>query len=479
MKRSVVVIGAGIAGLTAAYRLNKLVKSAGIAVDVTVLEKEGRLGGTIQTEYADGFVIEAGPDCFFAEKPHAGMLVNELGMADRLIGTNDENQGTYVLWHGRLHKLPEGVILMIPTKFTPFATSTLFSIPGKIRMGMEMFVPRRADGVDESLAEFTVRRFGREALDRIAEPLIAGVHAGDPGTMSVKSSFPRFVDMEARYGSLIKGMIKARSAMRRQVAGKVGKGTTMFMTMKNGLKELIDAIVRQSGGVSFRTGTGVKSVERAVNDGVDGTSAFRVVLSNGEDVKADGVIIAVPAYAAAGMVSPLSGELSQLLMSIPYVSTATVSLAYDKKDVRMPLKGFGVVIPAKEKRNIMAATWTSSKFAHRAPEGAVLLRCFVGGAKNQDMVFKTDDEILGLIRADLGDIMGIAAGPKLARIYRWERAMPQYTIGHESRLKAIEQLVADAGNLHICGSAYRGIGISDSINSGNVAAQQALKHLLE
>ncbi len=470
MQRSVVIIGAGISGLSAAYRLSRIKTQGGIELDITVIEKSGSVGGTIHTEYHDGFVIEAGPDCFFAEKPYAGVLVKELGIADRLIGTNNKNQGTYVLWHKKLHKLPEGVILMIPTRFTPFVTSSLFSLSGKMRMGMELFIPKRTDGIDESLSEFTVRRFGREALDRIAEPLVAGVHAGDPDTMSVKSSFPRFVDMEQKYGSLIKGMLTARRAMQKHTAGG---SPSMFMTMKNGLQDIIDTLQQQSDGVRFRTGVQAQSIQRMHS----GSGAYTITLSNAEQLHADGIIVAAPAYVSAGLVSYLSKDLSDLLLSIPYVSTATISLAYKRAGFHHALKGFGFVVPKKENSHIMAATWTSSKFSNRSPDDAVLIRCFVGGAANQEMVFQPDNEIVRLVTAELRDIMGISAEPLFTRIYRWDRAMPQYTIGHGSRVKTIEQLVAGLGNIQLCGSAYHGIGISDCINSGNMAAQSVLKQL--
>ena len=473
MKKSIVIIGGGITGLSAAYRLSKLKAQGGAEIDITVVEKSGFLGGTIHTEYTNGFVIEGGPDCFFAEKPYAGMLVKELGISDRLIGTNNKNQGTYVLWHKKLHKLPEGVVLMIPTKFTPFATSSLFSFSGKLRMGMELFVPKRTDGVDESLAEFTLRRLGREALDRIAEPLVAGVHAGDPDTMSVRSSFPRFVDMEQKYGSLIRGMLNARRAMQQRTPA----GTrSMFMTTKAGLKDLIDTLRQQSSGVNFKTGVGAQSIQR-ISTGRD--ESYTVTLSNSEQLQADGIILAVPAYVSAGLVSSMGKDLPDLLLSIPYVSTATVSLAYKKDAFGHVLKGFGFVVPRKENRHIMAATWSSSKFSYRSPDDSVLLRFFVGGAANQDMVFKSDDEIAGLVRAELKDIMGVTAEPLFVRIYRWDRAMPQYTIGHGPRVKTIEQLTAGLGNIQLCGSAYHGIGISDCVNSGNTAAQSVLKGLFD
>lgn len=470
MKKSIVIIGGGISGLSAAYRLNKIKTQVSMDLDITVIEKSNYIGGTIRTDYTNGFVIEAGPDCFFAEKPYAGMLVKELGLSDRIIGTRNENQATFVLWQNKLHKLPEGVVLMIPTKLMPFVTSSLFSTLGKLRMGMELFVPRRTDGVDESLSEFTIRRFGKEALDRIAEPLVAGVHAGDPDTMSVRSSFPRFVDMEQKYGSLIRGMLSARRWIRTH---KNQENLSMFMTFKNGLKELIDALKEQSQGVNFKIGVQALSISPTEEN-----NGYHVKLSNGEDMKVHGVILASPAYVSAQLVSQFAKELSELLFSIPYISTATISLAYKKEKIGHQLKGFGFVVPKKENRRIMAVTWTSSKFSYRAPDDAVLIRCFVGGAANQEIVFKSDEEIIDIVKTELKDIMSISLEPMFSRIYRWDKAMPQYTIGHGSRIKSINQLIGELGNIQVCGSAYNGIGISDCINSGNIAAQNILKGLL-
>ncbi|MCL4467858.1 MAG: protoporphyrinogen oxidase, partial [Deltaproteobacteria bacterium] len=304
-------------------------------------------------------------------------------------------------------------------------------------------------------------------------PLVAGVHAGDPDTMSVRSSFPRFVDMEQKYGSLIRGMLNARR--QRQQHAPAGN-QSMFMTMKTGLKDLIDILRQQSSGVNFKTGVGAQSIQRTSTGRIE---SYTVTLSNSEQLQADGIILAVPAYVSAALISSMGKDLPDLLLSIPYVSTATVSLAYKKDSFGHTLKGFGFVVPRKENRRIMAATWTSSKFSFRSPDDSVLLRFFVGGTANQEMVFKSDDEIAGLVRAELKDIMGVTAEPLFVRIYRWDRAMPQYTIGHGSRIKTIEQLTAGLGNIQLCGSAYHGIGISDCINSGNTAAQSVLKGLFD
>ncbi len=468
MKKNIVIIGAGISGLASAYRLSKYEESTGAGLDIVIVEKGNRIGGTILTERTNEFVIEGGPDCFYTEKPDALKLVKELGISDRLIGTNNNNQGTFVLWKDRLHKLPEGVILMIPTRFTSFATSSLFSLKGKFRMGMELFVPGRKDGIDESLSEFTIRRFGKEALDRLAEPLVAGIHAGEPDTMSVRSSFPRFIEMEKRYRSLILGMLKARKMMKKHSRSE---SISMFMTMRTGLKEIIDKLYEQMKGVTIQTGVYAQAIE------TDNHGNYGVTLSDGKTMQADAVIIAAPAYAAGLLLRNLHKELSELLISIPYVSTATVSLAYSRDDFNHPLNGFGFVVPRKEKRNIMAGTWTSSKFSYRAPANTVLIRCFVGGAGNDGIVFKPDHELLKLIQTDLKDIMGIEAKPLLTRIYRWDKAMPQYTIGHEEKVKSIEQYTSNLKRIYLSGSAYHGIGISDCIKSGYKASEDAFKDL--
>lgn len=474
MKR-VVIIGGGIAGLAAAYSLRE---HSGASFEIRIIERKDRLGGNIRTEREGGFLIEGGPDCFLSEKPWAMELCKRVGLGDELLPTNEQNKKTFVLSRGKLHVLPEGVILMVPTKILPLATSSLISIPGKIRMALELFVPKRTAKGDESLGDFVRRRLGREALEKIAEPLVAGVHAGDPETMSVRASFPKFVQLEEDYGSLIKGMIKRMELLKsahKPAANPVApkKKITMFITLKNGLGTLIDTLeekVSASKETSITTGVNVSGVERK-GDG------YEVVLEGGEKIHADAVVIAAPAYAAASLVKGFDGALSEKLLTIPYVSTATVSIAFRKKDIKHSLNGFGFVVPKVEKRKIMAATWTSVKFSYRAPDDSVLIRCFVGGSKDTSLLGANDEEMVKTVRQELKDIMGIDAEPVLSRVFRWMNSMPQYTIGHEDRIAWIDERVAGYPGFYLVGSAYHGIGISDSIRYGEIVAKKVLHHI--
>ena len=480
MKR-VVIIGGGIAGLATAYSLREHQLGSPSPLppfETVIMEKKSRVGGNIVTERIDGFVIEGGPDCFISEKPWAMELCRRIGLEDRLLPTNDEFRKTFVLSGGRLHVLPEGVILMVPTKILPLATSSLISIPGKLRMALEAFVPRKKDPGDESLGDFVRRRLGKEALDKIAEPLVAGIHAGDPETMSVKATFPRFVELEQEYGSLIRGMLRRmynlkRSRKDRPPEKKTGPKVTMFMTLKGGLSELIDELTGRIEGFEhtvIRTDTTVAGISMK-------GGRYLVEIEGGAVMEADSVVLASPAHAASRLVKNLDPVLSEKLLTIPYVSTATVSLAFRKKDIRHPLDGFGFVIPRTEKRKIMAATWTSRKFDHRAPEDSVLIRCFVGGSKNADLVSLDDSSMAAMVRGELKEIMGIEAEPVLERVYRWFNSMPQYTIGHEERIRSIEERASTHPGFFLTGSAYHGIGISDSVRYGEITAKKVLHYL--
>lgn len=473
MKR-VVVIGGGIAGLAAAYSLREHQKE-GHDFEVVVLEKRERPGGNIKTEKTDGFLVEGGPDCFLSEKPWAMELCRRIGLADRFLPTNEAMRKTFVLSGGRLHELPEGVILMIPTRILPLVTSSLISIHGKVRMAMEVFIPRKKGKEDESLGQFVRRRLGREALEKIAEPLVAGVHAGDPETMSIRASFPKFVQLEEEHGSLIRGMLKRMATMKktRKGAGNNGPKVTMFMTLRGGLSEMVDTLVGLLKGfknTEIRTGVVVTEVAWR-------GKGYEVGMAGGPAIRADAVIIAAPAYAASSLLKGVDHWIADRLKTIPYVSTATVSIAFKKSDVKHPLNGFGFVVPKIENRKIMAATWTSVKFSHRAPEDSVLIRCFVGGAKNTELVDKSDAEMVKMVRGELKDIMGIDAEPVLTRVFKWKDSMPQYTIGHEERVASIEEKLNGYPGLYLAGSAYHGIGIADSVRLSEVVAKKALHYI--
>ncbi|HJN01560.1 MAG TPA: protoporphyrinogen oxidase [Nitrospinota bacterium] len=467
--KKIAIIGAGIAGLSAAYVLEKEAADNGISIEIDLIEKQSRIGGNILTERKDDFIVEGGPDCVFSEKPASLKLCEKLGLEKELLKTREEKKGTYVYWNNKLHDLPEGVILMIPTMIMPILLSSLISFPGKMRMALEPFIPKRSNLAEESLSHFVTRRLGKELLDKIAEPLVAGIHAGNPKSMSITASFPRFVELEQKYGSLIRGMLSRRKEMVSMMKGRTPK-YTMFMTLKKGLQELTDNI---QNTLIFTT----KLTDKEVIAVIKKNSGYEASLKAGDIKFYDSVIIATPSYITSSLLRGVDSDLADKLMEIPYVSTATVSLAYSVADVNHIKNGFGFIVPGISNRKIMAATYTSNKFSYRAPEGSMLLRCFVGGAQNEDLVFLDNKEMIQMVKTELKDIVNIKAKPIFIKIYRWEKAMPQYVVGHIDRIKKIEELSAKHPGLYLTGSAYNGIGISDCITTSHKVAEEAVKFL--
>ena len=486
MKR-VVIIGGGISGLSTALYLKELAQSSGHEIEYILIEKGERLGGNIKTERVDGFLIEGGPDCFLSEKPWAAQLCRHLGLGDQIMPTTEENKGTFVLSNGKLHEMPEGLILMVPTKIMPLITTSLFSWFGKLRMGLEIFIPARHGKEDETLGSFVRRRLGKEALNKIAEPLVAGVHAGDPETMSMRASFPKFMEMEDEHGSLIKGMLARMKKAKEVQRASSGPRPTMFMTLKGGLSEMINAITTRLDSASIKLNTSVSRIEEKngkyiihlAGDRLDSTPPSSPPYQGGDRggvIEADSVIFSTPAHISSSLLAELDNPLSEKLKTIPYVSTATVTLAFKADEVKLP-KSFGFVIPRVEERKIMAATFTSRKFAGRCSDDYVMVRCFVGGSKNEHLVALDDKEMLDMVRGELKDIIGLNAEPVLSRVYRWRKAMPQYTIGHLERVRWIFERLHQHPGLYLTGSAYNGIGISDSIREGEITAKRCLEHL--
>jgi oxygen-dependent protoporphyrinogen oxidase len=467
MTCKLVVVGGGIAGLAAAYYAQKAAGEAGIALDVTLVERDTRLGGKIATDTPDGFVIEGGPDSFITQKPWALQLCRELGLGERLMGTNDAQRAVYVLRGGKLRKMPDGMLLIVPTKFKPFATSNLISWPGKIRMGMDLFIPRRKDHSDESLADFIRRRLGQEALDVLAEPMMAGIHVSDAETLSLKATFPRFIDIEQKYGSLTRGMIASRKAHSPAPNGQNGKSTTMFMTLKGGLQELVTALKAALQG-EVVVGCGVSNIQMQ-------GGRHQLTLEDGRQLDADAVVLAAPSFVSADLLRDQNPRLGAMLDAIRYVSTATVSLGYEAAVFAHPLNGFGFVVPRKEPTRLLACTWTSTKFVHRAQPGTVLLRAFIGGPRRDELVDLDDEALVKLVREELHAILGTSAEPTVARVYRWPRGNPQYDVGHLDRVDQIEALCPPG--VFLTGSAYRGVGIPDCIRQGQATAEKTIEYL--
>ena len=477
-ENTVAIIGGGITGLSAAYQLQLKAKEKGESINYFVVEKESRLGGNILTETVDGFIIEGGPDCFISEKPEAIELCCKLGLQSHLMKTNEKYRRTFILWRGRLHELPEGFMLLAPTSFSSFINNSLITPLGKLRMAMDLLIPAKKSGEEESLAQFVRRRLGKEVLEKIAEPLVAGIHAGAPENMSLKSTFPRFMEMENQYGGLIRGMLKRKKQYLNDRKGVRSKPPyTMFMTLKGGLAELINALTARLKPNAILAGQRVVNVKKTGHNANASPPQYCLNLANGNSLQAQAVIMATPSFIAAELLKGLDQFLTSDLNSIPYVSTATVSLAYQRKDVLHPLEGFGFVIPRLEKRKIMASTWSSIKFANRAPKNKLLLRCFLGGAGNNHLSLLSEGEIVSIAREELHDIMDIKTEPLFTRVFRWEKSMPQYTIGHGEKLQRINERLSYHPGLFLAGSAYKGIGISDCIKSGKQAAGEALEFL--
>lgn len=478
MKR-IVVVGGGITGLAAAHRLIEL---GGDEVEVTVLEASDHPGGAIATERRDGFVLEKGPDSMITDKPAGLALAKRLGLEGELIGTQEAHRRSFVVRAGKLMPVPEGFQLLAPAKFGPLATTPIFSWPGKVRMAMDLVIPRKADGADESLGHFVTRRLGREALDRIAQPMIAGIYGADPMKLSLRATLPRFLDMEEEHGSVIRGMwARSRAAANgasKNGGGEPGKTATkgvsgarygLFVTFKQGVQTLIDALVERLPPGCLRLRTRATGLMRR-------GSEWEVALADGSTLRADGVVVALPAYRAAALLQPLAPALAELLNGIPYGSAATVTLAYRPEDVPHPLDGFGFVVPKHEGLNLLGCTFTHRKFSHRVPEGAnvALLRGFLGGSN----VEQNDAAgLIRLMRDDLKKLLGITAEPLFTVTWKGEKVMPHYHVGHLDRVAEMERLAAELPGFALAGNAYRGVGIPDSILSAEAAAQALLKQL--
>ena len=476
VSKKIIIAGGGISGLSTAYFIQEQLASLGNPVDCYLIEVRERLGGVILTETIDGFVIEGGPDSFLSTKPWALELCQKLGLTDRLVGTREDQHKTYILSRGRLEELPEGLTLMIPTQIKPFLRSSLISLPGKIRMGLDLLLPRKAGREDESIGAFVRRRLGREVLERIAEPLLGGIYAGQIDQMSLQATFPNFRTLEQEYRSLIWGTLRKRREIQRSLKEKNSSKWTLFVTLQGGLTELVQTLTARLNRVSFVTGKPVVRIQPS-SDSSSPQPVYSVTLANGETFQADVVVLATPAYITADLIENLNSSLAALLREIPYTSTVTISLGYKKSDFHLLPSGFGFVVPRVENRRILASTWTSNKYPYRAPDDKVLLRCYIGGANREDLVSLEDRVLIQIAREELKEIAGITQEPVLTRVYRWEKVMPQYRIGHLDRLTTLEKLLSQHPGLFLTGNAYRGPGIPDCIHSGALTAEKVLKYL--
>lgn len=437
---STIIIGGGISGLTAAWALGR---------ECTLIDDGASLGGVMQTRRMEGCLIEAGPDSFLAAKPAAMKLIGELGLADQVIGSNDHQRVTFIQRHGRLVPMPDGLMMMIPTKMMPMAFTPLLSWGTKIRMGLEFFRRPRTDAPDRSVADFVREHYGQEVVDYLAEPLLAGVYGGDPERLSVASVLPRMVELEKKYGSLTRGTLTERKK-----APPAPKGATLFRTLRGGLGTLVEALEKAIAGRV-----------RVVHGRAEALEAGYRVKVNGEWLAADEVIIATPAWAAAELVRPLDGALAADLAAIEYASSLTVGLVYDEKAAGK-LEGFGFLVPKREREFLLATTFVHRKFDHRAEPGRALVRAFAADAA------LPDGEAIERTRADLKRLIGLTAEPLAVSIGRWPRSMAQYGVGHAGRVARIEERAKAIPGLKLIGNGYRGIGIPDCIQMARDAAPQ-------
>ncbi len=470
----IVIIGGGIAGLAAAVHLKTGAKVHGKTIDVVVLEKGLRVGGKIITERQNNFLVEGGPDSFLPEKVWTVNLARHLGLESELLPSNDEFKGTYIYSQNMLHPLPEGVMLMVPTMFWPLVKSELISWPGKLRMGMDLFLPRRKTREDESLASFVTRRLGRECLEKIAEPLVAGIHTSNPDNMSVLATFPRFVQMEQQSRSLILGMLNAmkdrpQATLNGPPPRPGAPRMTYFMSFRNGMETLARACVDYLGKDVIKLGASVKAIEPKGN-------RYIVHGEKGESLYADHVMLATASYDSAEMVRGFDLDLAVQMKRIEWSSSATVSVAFRKEDVKVPLKGFGSIVPRVEGRRINATTYSSIKWSSRAPDDHILIRSFVGGGHHEELVHELDDAgMVKMVLEELDAILGLKASAQFSKVYRWFKGMPKYTVGHLDRITVLDRTLATHPGLHLIGCSYKGIGIGDCIHQAQVSAQKILQ----
>ena len=463
----IVIVGGGIAGLAAAYRLEELSREREQPLRFTLLEASDRLGGVIATEQRDDFLLELGPDSFISEKPWALALCRRLGLESELLGTNDAHRATFVVHAGKLEPLPQGFMLLAPTQFGPLVRSRIFSWPGKLRMALDLVLPRSTEQADESLGSFVRRRLGREALERIAQPLIGGIYTADPDQLSLAATMPRFLHMERDHRSVIYALWRATRRNPQTAKGASGARWSLFVTLQSGMQRLVAALTERLSRGTLRQGCPVTSVRSQPA----GPSRWTVDCADGSRLHADGLVLATPAFAAAQLVRGLDRTLSQHLSAIPYSSTATVNMAYRRDQIPHPLNGFGFVVPRVERRSILAGTFSSVKYAGRAPSEHTLLRTFVGGALQAELFERDDAEIRALVRAELRHLLGIEAAPLLTRIARYPRSMPQYRVGHLQLVDEIETQATGHPGLALAGNAYRGVGLADCVRSGEAAAE--------
>ncbi|MBH0201115.1 MAG: protoporphyrinogen oxidase [Nitrospira sp.] len=470
--RTVVIVGGGISGLATAFSLQEQATKADLTLRCTILESGSDWGGKIVTHRVGEIITEAGPDSFLSQKQAGLDLCTKLGLADQLINTNETGKKACVLYGGRLHDLPEGLLSFIPKQLGAFLHSGLLSWTGLARMGLEFAVPPGSPRDDESLASFLRRRFGVQAFERVLEPLMAGIYAGDAEQMSLRATFPRFFELEQQHGSIVRGMMAAKKSAVPMSTGRPRR--TMFVSLKHGLGDLVTALTNRLAqqGAELRVGARVEAIR--VRSHELGRWMYDLILHDGSALSAEGVVLATPAYVSAELLRPLTPIAGGLLDMIPYASTATVAMAFPRT-MTSAIDGFGFIVPRTEQRDVIAATWTSLKWPHRAPADQLLARCYIGGVGREDILQLDDETLVAKVREELAAVCGIKGEPRYTEVNRWWKAMPQYTLGHLDRLTQLDAAVSRYPGLVLTGAGYRGVGIPDCIRDGAAAAERVMQ----
>ena len=471
----IAIVGGGIAGLAAAYELEKA-RAAGAVAGYTLFESRDRLGGSLASEIVDGAVLELGPDSFLTEKPAAAELCRELGLGGELLPSNDAARKTYIVVRNRLVALPDGLMFLVPTKLLPTALTPLFSLGTKARMALELLHPPRSNaGRDEPVAALVERHFGAEAVDRLADPLLAGIYGGDAAQLSARTVLPRLVEMETQYGSLTRGMLAAHGKMRAAQNGNASTNgarpapRSIFTALRGGMQQLVDALAARLDPAAVRLSTPVHSIEKH-------PEGWRLN-AGGSDSAYDAVILASPAWAAGALLAPVDAALGEELSSIPYSSSITVNLVYDEARLGRLPEGFGYLVPPSEGRSMLACTFVHRKFLGRTPPGKAVFRAFLGGMRNEALLGESDETLIAIVRREMRAILGETvmpadAEPQHTQVTRWRRAMAQYAVGHKQRMERVAERVALLPGLRLTGNAYDGIGIPDCIRLGRQAARE-------
>ncbi len=466
--KKVIIVGGGIAGLSTAWFLSKQATARGIQIGITVVERENRLGGLIQTIHRDGCLMEAGPDAFLSEKPAAADLCRSIGLEAELIPTNPEFRRSFFVWKKKLNPVPEGFYLLAPTSWRALARTPLLSWRGKLRAAMEWVIPADRSGSDESVAAFVRRRFGREVLERLAQPMVGGIYTADLERLSVQAALPKFYAMEQQFGSVCRALF--RKAKTEQADKASGPRYSLFLSLRSGMEKLIEQLSRSMTGIDYCMGTPLEHLEP------DG-SGWKTVLGNRRSLAADAVCLAIPANAVVALVRPFAGGLADLLAGIPYESVVTMNLVYRKEDVPAKLNGLGFVVPVSEGNDLVGCSFSSMKFEGRAPQEQYLLRAFIGGAFDPKALERSDADLNRSVKRWLHQLLGITAEPQQITIHRLRASMPQYTVGHRQRVEKIEREHARIPGLFLTGNSYDGVGIPDTIEHARKTAQQIMEYL--